>query len=156
MVQLLTSYYANLWKIKNPPLRAVRLRIMYQDVYSNERRHRFNLADSALCESCGMVESVEHQLYSCQNAERVWDLFRQMTSEAISSFLDVILCNNRPEIEIIKAVLLKALIQIDRSRNKSNSLLIAECVHYLQVEARANCGRTEFILRLVDVINLFR
>ena len=79
-----------------------------------------------------------------------------MTSEAISSFLDVILCNNRPEIEIIKAVLLKALIQIDRSRNKSNSLLIAECVHYLQVEARANCGRTEFILRLVDVINQFR
>jgi len=35
------------WLIKSPALRAIKLKIGYKDVFSNERRHRFKLTDSS-------------------------------------------------------------------------------------------------------------
>ena len=43
----------NLWCIKNPTLRAIRLKILYKDVWSNERRHRMGITSNSDCVICG-------------------------------------------------------------------------------------------------------
>ena len=144
--------FANLWKIKNPALRAVRLKVTYKDVFSNERRHRFGLTNSAACEICSAIESVEHQLFACANANRMWSLFQRMTGASVASLLDVLLCTLEVEHEIVKSVLVKALIQIDRSKNITDRMLIVECVHYLKVEATVNISRATRIMQLVELL----
>ena len=144
--------FANLWKIKNPALRAVRLKVTYKDVFSNERRHRFGLTNSAACEICSAIESVEHQLFACANANRMWSLFQRMTGASVASLLDVLLCTLKVEHEIVKSVLVKALIQIDRSKNITDRMLIVECVHYLKVEATVNSSRATQIMQFVELL----
>ena len=130
--------FCHVWKIKNPTLRAIRLKIMYKDVFSNERRFRFNLADSPGCAVCGLDESVEHQLFSCPNAVRIWQLYYSLTGIRIGSFYEVLGCGSDVANEIIKSVLIKSMLQIDRSKNRIRRELIADCAFFLGIEARAN------------------
>ena len=67
-----------LWKIRNPILRNYRLKVMYKDVYCQERRHRFKLSDSPMCLCCGEIETVQHQLYDCPNACRLWHVYNEL------------------------------------------------------------------------------
>ena len=131
------SDFARIWLIKNPSLRAVRLKVIYKDIFSNERRFRFKIALSSDCEVCGMVETVDHHLFSCSNANRVWRLYRQVTGSQIESLFDVISCGSDRVHEIIKSVCLKALLQIDRSKNVTDRAILAQCLYFLNIEARA-------------------
>lgn len=40
--------------------------------------------------------------------------------------------------EIVKSIMIKSLIQIDRSLNRSDREIISECSYYLGIEAKAN------------------
>ena len=143
------SMYNNLWEIKNPSLRAVRLKLIYKDVFSNERRHRFGICDSPACDVCGQVETVEHHLFSCANATRMWGLFQTLTGISIVSLFDVIYCSSNLEYEIIKSTMVKALLQIDRSQIISNRAIVSDCVQYLKIEAEVNVKRSGYIQRLI-------
>ena len=151
-----TDLYRNIWKIKHPSLRAIRLKTIYKDIFSNERRYRFKIIDSPACEICGLPETVEHHMFQCRNAARIWALFQRITGVKIDSLFDVIDCSQHRELEIIKSSLIKALIQIDRSKNCSDSALIAECGYYLGIEARVSKNSSEKLLResrrLLDMI----
>ena len=70
-----------LWKIRNPVLRSYRLKLMYKDIYCNERRARFNLCDSPNCPICGELETVTHQLFDCKNAKRMWVVYYKLFKE---------------------------------------------------------------------------
>ena len=124
-----------IWKIKNPHLRGYRLKLLYKDIFSNERRHRFGLTDSPSCAICNQVESVSHQLLGCTNAQRLWNMYRRITGNDISSMLDVITCTTEIEKEIAKSVIIKRLIQIDRSEGFSFERLKQEIKHYYRIEA---------------------
>ena len=129
------EHFRNLWLIKHPALRAIRLRLCYKDIFSNERRHRFGLTDSPSCAICNQVESVSHQLLECTNAQRLWNMYRRITGNDISSMLDVITCTTEIEKEIAKSVIIKRLIQIDRSEGFSFERLKQEIKHYYRIEA---------------------
>ena len=144
----------NMWEIRNPTLRSVRLKVLYKDVYCNERRHRFGLADSPCCGICGQVESIEHQLFSCANATRLWSLYQRLTNQRIDSLFDVLMCIKISAHEIIKSIILKALIQIDRSKDKSDREIISQCLFFLNIEARASRKNTESLLNFVNSIRL--
>ena len=148
----LESMYNNLWEIKNPSLRAVRLKLIYKDVFSNERRHRFGICNSPACDVCGQVETVEHHLFSCANATRMWGLFQTLTGISIVSLFDVIYCSSNLEYEIIKSTMVKALLQIDRSQIISNRAIVSDCVQYLKIEAEVNVKRSGYIQRLISRI----
>ena len=64
----------NLWLLKNPIFRAARLKILYGDIFCNEKRHRFGLTESSDCVICGETETKEHQLFYCRNAIRCWEV----------------------------------------------------------------------------------
>ena len=130
------SWFKQVWLIKNPSLRAIRLKVFYKDIFSNERRFRFNMSDSPLCGKCGQIETVDHQLFVCDNAQRMWALYQRLTGDNIGSLFDVVACSSLPENELIKTILLKALIQIDRSANIGESEIIAQCIYYLGIESK--------------------
>ena len=133
-----------IWKIKNPHLRGYRLKILYKDVYSKERRHRFKLTNSPNCIVCGQVESVTHQLLECINAQRLWEMYRRLTGRAITSMLDVITCTPEIDSEIAKSVIIKRLLQIDRSTGFSFERLKQEIIHYYRIEACLSNKSTNF------------
>ena len=135
--------FDNLWLIKNPILRAVRLKVVYKDIFSNERRFRFQLSVTPNCDICGSVETVEHHLFLCTNASRIWDLYSRLTGLRINSLFDLIHSDRILENEIIKSVLLKALIQINRSRDSMDRAIISECIFFLSTEARTNVTQSE-------------
>jgi hypothetical protein len=113
------DWCSNLWLIKSPALRAIRLKIVYKNVYSNERRFRFGLTDSPDCRICGEVETVQHQLFDCVNARAMRDIVQNSFNLNFENLESLIIPGKNPNDEIIKSVLLKMLIQIDRSEGVS-------------------------------------
>ena len=136
------DWQSKLWKIKNPHLRGYRLKLLYKDIFSNERRFRFKLADSPNCTICGQVETVAHQLFECQNAKKLWGMYRSITGKNVGSMLDVIICCEDIEVEIVKSIIIKRLIQIDRSNSIVYASLKQEVKHYYQIEAGASSTAT--------------
>ena len=138
------NWQSHLWRIKNPHLRAYRLKLLYKDIFSNERRFRFKLTDSSNCTICGQVETVTHQLFECRNAQRLWSMFNTITGKVVGSMLEVIMCTKEREIEIVKSIIIKWLIQIDRSNGKDLGTLKREIKHYFQVEACVDNKSVQF------------
>ena len=66
--------------IKVPRDRFFKYRILHGDVFCNERRFRFRMSDSPLCEFCGEVETVKHLVWSCQRSQECWDFLNLLTS----------------------------------------------------------------------------
>lgn len=129
------NWQNQIWQIKNPHLRGYRLKLLYKDIFSNERRHRFGISDSPNCAICGQVESVAHQFFECANARKLWDLYNRLTGKSMTDFLQVIVCTERIDIEIIKSIIIKCLIQIDRSNNINLAKLKYEIKKYYRIEA---------------------
>jgi len=112
------TWLGAVWKIKHPTLRHYRFKVIMKDIFSKERMKRFGMINSDLCEICGMSETVEHQLYECTNAAR----FREYASRISPSFImndlySMIEVGRDRDSEILKSVIFKFLIQIDRSKN---------------------------------------
>ena len=124
----------NLWLIKSPALRAIRIKIMYKNVYSNERRFRFGLTDSPDCRICGEVETVQHQLFDCINARTLRQLVNNIYRLDFQNLESLIIPEKNPNDEIIKSVLLKMLIQIDRSEGISEEGLKSMVKYYEKIE----------------------
>ena len=132
------GWQIGIWRIKNPHLRNYRLKLLYKDIFSNERRHRFNLTDSPNCPICGQVESISHQLFECINAQGLWGMYSRLSGKVVRSLLDIIICVESDECEIIKSVIIKRLIQIDRSAGLSFQRLKDEVTHYYRIEAQVS------------------
>ena len=109
------DWCSNLWLIKSPALRAIRLKILYKNVYSNERRFRFGLTDSPECQICKEVETVQHQLFDCRNARAMRQLVQSNYGLEFENLESLIIPGKNSREEMIKSVLLKMLIQINRS-----------------------------------------
>ena len=64
----------NLWRIKNPTLRAIRLKVLYKDIWCQEKRFKLGISSDNKCTICGNPENVIHQLFLCDNATRIWEI----------------------------------------------------------------------------------
>ena len=139
-----------LWKIRNPVLRSYRLKLMYKDIYCNERRARFNLCDSPNCPICGELETVTHQLFDCINAKRLWVVYNKLFNEVIT-FKQVVIAESNVVKEIVKAVIIRYLIQIDRSEHVSINRLISSRRQACELELKvANNNQFRFVLSKLE------
>ena len=103
---------------------------------------------------CDQIELEKHQLLKCTNAARLWDMFQTTTGASIRTMYDIISCSAKPEVEIFKTGLIKALIQINRSRNKLNRVFALECAYYLRIEAMVNSRCEAKLLNLARTLQL--
>jgi hypothetical protein len=143
----------NIWSIKNPTLRNVRLKVLYKNIYSNERRFNFRLTDSPACAICGASESVEHQLLTCPNAQAFWNYYFQFTAKRVNSFEEILSASQSTAVELVKTVILRKLIQIDRSSGQPLNSVQQECLYYLRLESIVNHSRKDELKALMDAIS---
>ena len=136
----------NLWRIKNPTLRAIRQKILYRDVWSNDKRYRLGLSSSDKCLVCGEKETVEHQLFQCRNAMKLWNIYwacinhrnfssktsLTMSRQTMASLLEV---SGDLIQELVKAVIFKHLIQIDRSVNLTEGQIRRSVLYWITIES---------------------
>ena len=145
--------WTNLWLLKNPILRATRLKILYGDVFSNERRFKFGIIDNQDCPICGEIETKEHQLIFCRNASRLWNIAKslQIHADEVNYSLKSILVTNDIHYEILKSVIFKMLIQIDRSKDISVKTAIIKIRTALMIEQK--CKPNQLINNLLEKLN---
>jgi len=129
--------WSNLQKIKNPILQGIRYKVLYKNIFSNDRRFRFGLTTSPLCLICGLKETVEHQLFQCVNARRLWNIYERTFRTKCQSFYEEVNVTKDKLKEIFKTVILKSLIQIDRSQHIDEAMFTNKLLFYIEIELRA-------------------
>ena len=70
------------------------------------------------------------------------------------SLFDVVVCGQNVAHEIVKSIILKALIQIDRSKDKSDREITSQCIFFLKIEAKANRKNSAALMDFVNVLEL--
>ena len=137
--------WTNLWLIKNPSLRAIRLKVLYKDIWSQEKRYKLGITNSSACDICGDIESVSHQLLTCSNAKRLWSHLEEslnykliLNGDPEKSLVKLMEVTNDMPFELVKSVVFKLLIQIDRSRMLTIPQLDKHIIHWLNIEMSAN------------------
>ena len=147
------AWQRQIWKIKNPQLRGYRLKLLYKDIFCNERRFRFNLTNSPNCLHCGQIETVAHQFLECPNAQRLWGMYQRVTGRVVSNMLEIITCLESPETEIVKSIIIKRLIQIDRSTSINFAAIKLEIKHFFRIEACSNKSSSRFWMQCLENID---
>ena len=138
--------WSNLWSIKNPTLRAVRLKVLHKDIWTQNKRFNLGIGNSSACEICGETETVVHQLFSCLNAKRMWEFIgRAIGRNLIASedgcpkekLVELMKVSNDFAFEILKSAIFKLLIQIDRSRYLSINQIKGNILYWLRIDVIA-------------------
>ena len=57
----------------------------HADVYTKVRLHRFGLTDEDRCARCGATETLEHKIYTCDYAKRIWLNVTKLTNENLNA-----------------------------------------------------------------------
>ncbi|MBM3939015.1 MAG: zinc-binding domain-containing protein, partial [Sphingomonadales bacterium] len=129
--------------------------VAYKDIMSNERRARFGITENNSCQICGAVESVEHQLFECSNASRMWSIVELLTRRNNDSYMDRIYMNDNYGIELVKSVIFKLLIQIDRSRHATMDTVKKEIIKWLsiEIEVLTKSGRASLVPSIEALLN---
>ena len=133
-----TLNWKHVWQIGHPNLLGTRLKVLYKDVYSNERRYRFGISDSPNCPICGKEENVQHQLFDCSNAKRLWIILEKVTGYTPADFYHSICYEGPIETELVKSVVLKLLVQIDRSSKVTTKSFLQMVKWYIHLEESCN------------------
>ena len=102
---------------------------------------------------CSASETVEHQLLTCPNAQSFWNHYYLFTAQQVHSLEDIITASQSTAIEIVKSIILKKLIQIDRSSGLPMSVVKQECLYFLRLEIIVNRKKQSELQGLIDVIN---
>ena len=150
--------WTNLWLIKNPTLRAIRLKILHKDIWTQEKRCKLGIVNSNACEICGEPETATHQLVSCINAKNMWTVIGQVIGRPFvscesncpeESFASLMKVSNDCVFETVKSVIFKLLIQIDRSRHLNIKQITNHIIYWLQIELMAaknkNVGKVKIL-----------
>ena len=144
----------NLWKIRNPILRNYRLKVLYKDIFCQLRRYRLGLTDSPMCLVCKETETVQHQLFESRNAKRMLNIYDMIFSETIS-FKKIVMVESCAVTELVKAVILRLLIQIDRSEHVSINFVYLQIKQMLDLKALVSKNKLyDDIIRTLESLML--
>ena len=71
-------------------------------------------------------------------------MYHRLTGKVIGGMMDIITYTEKIEIELMKSIVIKRLIQIDRSAGTNLAALKAEILHYFRVESCATSSSAQF------------
>ena len=81
---------------------------------------RFGMVESESCEICGAIETVSHQLFECQNAKKQRDFALSISPTLlVPNFYSLLEISTNQKAELIKALIIRNLIQLDRSKDSN-------------------------------------
>ena len=127
--------FRQIWRLGFPYLIAIRLKVIYKDLFNNHRRYRAGLSDTPNCSVCGQVETVEHMLFECPNAERLWSLYSDLCGTDMPDCLyDAICLDEDIALETVKSLIFKTLISLDRGVNVERTALINKIKFHINID----------------------
>jgi hypothetical protein len=127
--------------IKNPTLRAIRLKVWHNDIYNGCRLKRCNMTESDKCIRCGEIEDTRHQIFDCQEAKRMWSFYNKImkklknSENEIETYEDLIMTrvHDTKQSELLKSVIIKINLQIER-RTCETYNISREFKKYISIE----------------------
>ena len=130
------STWSNLWLLKNPTLRAIRLKILHKDIWTQVKRRKLGISNTDECSSCKKREDVAHQLFKCPNSVRFWKIYHELFGGNLErgnpfTYIDV---SNNVLVEVVKSAIFKMLIQIDRSINLTQQQIKRSISYWIHLE----------------------
>ena len=151
------SSWNNLWLINNPTLRAIRLKILYKDIWSQEKRYKLGISNNSTCTICGEIESSIHQLFLCSNAIRIWNIALNPIGMSFpangmsnQSIADLIQVSNDLGLELVKSAIFKLLIQIDRSSNMNSVSVLNNISYWVCINLKAIRNKSRLDVNLIN------
>ena len=86
-------YIKNFCHIKDKKLAEFKFKVIHGILPCNVNLHKWKIRNTKACSICGHDESVEHLLYNCQYAVKIWNEFNTSTGLKVDLH-DVILTHN--------------------------------------------------------------
>jgi hypothetical protein len=98
---ILTPQESKTWGLRIRKLKAVKhrnilLSVAHGNVYTLDRKFRYGLVESPLCE-CGELDDLTHRLWECKRARRIWKHIGVHTVEPGNELMTVIGANQETE-----------------------------------------------------------
>jgi exonuclease III len=129
--------------LKNPSLRALRLRLWHNDIFCGVKLKIFNMEETDKCKRCNKTENTEHQIYDCKEAKKMWEVFNRIMRSCklsecmLNNYKDVLLTRkcDVQQSEVLKMVIIKENIQINRTIFNIKRLL-DKMDFYINIEIR--------------------
>ena len=132
------STWSNLWLIKKPTLRAIRLKILHKDIWTQVKRRKLGISNTDECSSCKEREGVAHQVFNCPNSVRFWNIYHELFGGNLEyglsnpfTYMDI---SNNIVVEVVKSAIFKMLIQIDQSINLTQQQIKRSISYWIQLE----------------------
>jgi len=112
------TWISELWKINHPTLRHYRFKLLMKDIFCYERMKRFGIVQSEFCKICGQIETVQHQMFDCTNAQKLRQFAQRIDNGfSLNEFYSLIEVTKDEAQELMKCIIIKFLIQLDRSKD---------------------------------------
>jgi hypothetical protein len=84
---------------------------------------KYRMTETDSCPRCVGTETINHLLWECPHAKKIWDLFNNFmskwgkTEESVQSYENIYKVGLSPGPALIKIRVIQELIQIDRPKN---------------------------------------
>jgi hypothetical protein len=75
------NYFDKLNKLTGIQNKVTLLKVLHGDVYTNDRRLKFGLANSSICDKCGLQDNLEHRLLECGPYQTLVDYTLYLTNK---------------------------------------------------------------------------
>ena len=108
---------------KNSKLRNIFFRLIHRDFFTYVRMKKYKMTETDSCPRCVGTETINHLLWECPHAKKIWDLFNNFmskwgkTEESVQSYENIYKVGLYPGPALIKIRVIQELIQIDRPKN---------------------------------------
>ena len=117
---------------KNLKLQSLQFSILHRFTTCNYNLKLWNIIDSPMCQSCNVIDSIEHFFFYCDCIHRLWDRVKIMSKDVLNftfngTVLEILLgipCQKNTALQVLNLIILltKQFIYI----SKKNDLLISE------------------------------
>ena len=67
-------------KLTNVKLKGVILRLIHGDIYCAYRMKKFGMIEEDVCERCGLVETIDHMILTCEYTKKIWKIVSKITN----------------------------------------------------------------------------
>jgi hypothetical protein len=75
------NYFDKINRLSCVQNKAMFLKVLHGDIYTNDRLHKFGLRDNPLCDKCGLIDGIEHRLTECNAYSLLVDRVLQVTKK---------------------------------------------------------------------------
>ena len=111
--------------LHNIRLKTILLRLIHGDVYCGTRMKKFGMTDTDSCPRCGLPETIEHMLYSCEYTKKLWGKVEKVTGIKNDALSTILGCDDKHDKTTLTlhAEILRILLAIDRPTTQQDDML---------------------------------